>query len=451
MKIIFSIALVLYYAFSSNAFAANCKPVVANGKVKVEIIDASGRSVYSENHEIRNDKKYSGFISSSKMYNLLQYDKSGKIKREKSKVNIASGGTTTKFAKNDGSAVAKIGGCPLSEINLFTRLGKQKQPFVHSDVFKGLESASLVSTTAVGSTNQNSKVAQTSSENTSGKNGSSHNGKEPVKLENGWYLINLGGAEQYKAEFFLRFPDKQYLCTRHPDIVIEDKNILLDDKVVDLLANIAKERYRETCNKFYGGTHIQFAFFEKSDYPNFKSPQQLASVTFHTKDIKDPWHSIEVLRRNHVLHFHKIAQQQKVAQDAKAKKRNDARKKQRSFSEKHNVDNWVSVRDLNKNPFVYDGVTIAVALKLEKMIKRNVALMKGLGKFAGSIDYNDPVIVVNVPKTVSMSPNGSVVAVRVIESDGKYTASTNTAYYLDFKAAAECGQRRCKDYQWELN
>ena len=134
MKTIICITLIFQLFVSISASANTCTPTVSKGNILVEIINGDGKTVYSEQHQVRNEKKYSGLISSSKIYKLLKYDKSGKIKVDKSKFKLAAGGTTTKATKKDGSAIAKIGGCPISEVTLFTRLGKQKDPFVHKDV-----------------------------------------------------------------------------------------------------------------------------------------------------------------------------------------------------------------------------------------------------------------------------------------------------------------------------
>ncbi len=133
--------LAILVFISSSIHAANCIPKVTDKKVTVEYFDGNGNLVRSETHKVRSKKKYKGFVSNEKAFKKLKKDKTGNIKIKSSKLDIKSGGMTTKVSKKDGTSLARIGGCPVSKLKFYKRIGKEKFPFIHKSL---IEAASKV-------------------------------------------------------------------------------------------------------------------------------------------------------------------------------------------------------------------------------------------------------------------------------------------------------------------
>ncbi len=141
--------LTILFLFTSSAQAANCVPEIIDKKVVVEYLDGLGNVVRSESHRVRSKKKYKGLVSNSKAFKRLEKDKTGKIKIKGSELDFESGGLTTKVSKRDGTALARIGGCPVSKLKFYKKLGEQKSPFIHKSLIKEAAKASVKSTSAV--------------------------------------------------------------------------------------------------------------------------------------------------------------------------------------------------------------------------------------------------------------------------------------------------------------
>lgn len=133
--------LAILVFFSSSIHAANCIPKVTDKKVTVEYFDGNGNLVRSEAHKVRSKTKYKGLVSNEKAFKKLKKDKTGNIKIRSGKLDIKSGGMTTKVSKIDGTSLARIGGCPVSKLKFYKRIGKEKPPFIHMSL---IEAASKV-------------------------------------------------------------------------------------------------------------------------------------------------------------------------------------------------------------------------------------------------------------------------------------------------------------------
>jgi hypothetical protein len=135
--------LTIIVFFSSSIHAANCIPKVTDNKVTIEYFDGEGNIVHSETHKVRSKKKYKGLVSNDKAFKELVKDTTGNIKIRSSKLELKSGGMTTKVSKKDGTSLAKIGGCPVSKLKFYKRIGKQKSPFIHKSLIKAASKAEV--------------------------------------------------------------------------------------------------------------------------------------------------------------------------------------------------------------------------------------------------------------------------------------------------------------------
>ncbi|MCP5004870.1 MAG: hypothetical protein GY941_13145 [Planctomycetes bacterium] len=130
--------LVLIAFFSSSIFAANCIPKVLANKVTVEYFDGNGNLVHTELHKVRTKKKYKGLASNGKALKGFKNDNTGKIKVKSGKLDIISGGLTTKVSKRDGTSLARIGGCSVSKLKFYSKIGKEKSPFIHKSLIEAV-------------------------------------------------------------------------------------------------------------------------------------------------------------------------------------------------------------------------------------------------------------------------------------------------------------------------
>ncbi len=130
--------LIILAFFSSSIYASNCIPKVSDNRVTVEYFDGNGDLVRSESHKVRSKKKYKGLVSNDKVLKKLVKDTTGNIKIKSSKLDITSGGMTTKVSKRDGTSLAKIGGCSVSKLKFYKKIGKEKSPFVHESIIEAV-------------------------------------------------------------------------------------------------------------------------------------------------------------------------------------------------------------------------------------------------------------------------------------------------------------------------
>lgn len=133
--------VVILVFFSSSIQAANCVPQVTDKKVTVEYLDGNGKVVRSETHKVRSKKKYKGLVSNRKALKKLIKDKTGKIKIKDGKLDLESGGMTTRVSKKDGTVLARIGGCPVTKLKFFEKIGSKKSPFIHVSLIEAASKA----------------------------------------------------------------------------------------------------------------------------------------------------------------------------------------------------------------------------------------------------------------------------------------------------------------------
>ena len=150
--------------FSSSVHAANCVPTVVDKKVVIEYLDGEGDVIHSEEHRVRSKKKYDGLVSNAEALKVLGTDLSGKIKIRGSKLDMKSGGMTTKVSKRDGTAIARIGGCPVSKLKFFARIGSKKSPFIHKSVIALASEATVEATIAAATSSTTTTGRQSTDE-----------------------------------------------------------------------------------------------------------------------------------------------------------------------------------------------------------------------------------------------------------------------------------------------
>lgn len=130
--------LIILVFFSSSIYASSCIPKVTDKRVIVEYFDGNGNIIRSESHKVRSKKKYEGLVANDKAFEKLEKDETGNIKVRSGKLDFISGGMTTKVSKKDGTSLAKIGGCPVSKLKFYKKIGKEKSPFVHKSIIEAV-------------------------------------------------------------------------------------------------------------------------------------------------------------------------------------------------------------------------------------------------------------------------------------------------------------------------
>ena len=188
-----TVGLILLFCFPTIAFAGNCTPEVKNKRVLVELVNEQGKTIYSETLKVRKKKKYAGLIVSEQALNTLTKNGSGNIKIGKPKFKLSLGGNVTKISKKGDTTLAIIGGCPISKLKFYSKMGSKKKPFVHLDVVSLAAKSQIV----VEQNNNDSaaQVLQKESEKTTeqAKQTTSNKGKKQ-KLEGFIYTAQLQGA-----------------------------------------------------------------------------------------------------------------------------------------------------------------------------------------------------------------------------------------------------------------
>ncbi len=139
MKYLFILTLV----FSQLAHGETCTPEVINNHVTIEIINEQGQVIDSTSYRVSKNKKYKGMMGNDKALNLLKKSKLANVEFGNAKFSLSAGGSTTRVANAAGLGLAKIGGCTVSSLNFFTRIGKPKKPFIYFDTLNNLPNVAV--------------------------------------------------------------------------------------------------------------------------------------------------------------------------------------------------------------------------------------------------------------------------------------------------------------------
>ncbi|NOT14762.1 MAG: hypothetical protein HOP21_04120 [Methylotenera sp.] len=263
------------------------------------------------------------------------------------------------------------------------------------------------------------------------------------------YLVEMGQLPNAKIVFVSTSENAlpMDLCAVEQIAVAIDQKIKdEDEESVNFLLRNAGEHYRTSCPKVNNSSFLIKAYrpplaLNKAGY----LPEPFAGVKFSPlksgEDAYSEYSNIAALKL-------KIATQQKAHQEKLA----EIRKRFIDFSRTNEVESWVTSGNLDKNPFIWEGKTIALVVRLERMISPSLALVRGV-----NANYSERSrLLLNNVTPEFFTDKDTIVVVRVGKRnnsatlDEALTTSLIGTTNLDFITGQPCEKELCKDwFSWK--
>lgn len=220
-----------------------------------------------------------------------------------------------------------------------------------------------------------------------------------------------------------------------------------DDNQISKLLKGAGDQYRATCPKGNNSTFRINAYptpfaLTKANY----LPQALAEITF------DPSKSGEEAYTFYNNKASEAVKNQKLQQTYKEKKLNN-RKTFMDYSRKHKVESWVTSTNLEKNPFVWKDKTVALVVKLHRMLTPTLALV--LGVEGGDYWDRGSYLLLNGVKADFFTDKDAVIVARVDQRKQSKELGDTSEYKieattLNFVDGQSCEKQQCAEwFSWD--
>lgn len=263
------------------------------------------------------------------------------------------------------------------------------------------------------------------------------------------YLVEMGQLPNAKIVFISTSENAlpMNLCAVEQIAVTIDSKIKdEDEESVNSMLRNAGERYRTSCPKTNN-----LSFFIRAYHP----PQGLSTASWLANSFAEvkftPTNSGEEAYseyKNTAVLKLKIAAQEKTYQEKLAA----TRKNFIDFSRTNKVESWVTSGNLDKNPFIWEGKTVALVVRLERMLSPTLALVRGV-----NANYSEQRrLLLNNVTPEFFTEKDTIVVVRVGKRNNSATldeALTTTligTISLDFITGQPCEKDLCKDwFSWK--
>lgn len=262
-------------------------------------------------------------------------------------------------------------------------------------------------------------------------------------------LLGLGRLATGRLAFVSTSADFAPVVLCNVDLVaaiLDDKVESADDASVLAQLHEAGERYRTLCPDSRSH-NVRINAYRAPLKPNQGGylPEPIADVTFApAKDGEAAF--------SHYRNKATEANQAKARVRAREGQRAEARRQFMEFSRKHGIQAWVTSRNLEKNPFVWQDKTVALAVRLERMLTQDLALVHGIGEGGW---YGGDALLLQGVKPDFFGEGAAVLAARVgkrvssrdLGDTGKYEYEATVLHYL---AGQPCNKPRCAEwFDWE--
>lgn len=190
---------------------------------------------------------------------------------------------------------------------------------------------------------------------------------EPVRGDK--YIVGMGSVPGAEVFFISRSPQDGPMALCHLDqvaLVAGPKADISDDTAVQAMMEAGIKAYQAACPG--GSRYPNVGVFSEAIKlrPNGMLPNATAVARYDTDSGKLGSYS------NSAAEKARQARQQAEY----AKQQEEARKQFQAFSRKNGIAAWVTARQLDENPFRWEGKTVGLVVRIDRMLTRDTALVQ---------------------------------------------------------------------------
>ena len=249
------------------------------------------------------------------------------------------------------------------------------------------------------------------------------------------YVVAMGNVPGAELFFISRSPQDgpMELCKVDQIALLPGaRTDLTDDEGVQRIMEAGIKSFRDTCAK--ASRYPNVGVFTEALKPraNGMLPNPVANARYDGDSGRFSSYSNETSAK---------AKQAKQ-QDEYAHKQEDARKQFNAFSSKHGIAAWVTAQQLDENPFRWEGKTVGLVVRLDRMLARDTALIQsGLRDWGPYLQLKG--ITPDFPESRRTVLLAAKVGKRERLADNNSTATYVTLTQLDHRA---CERDGCGDW-----
>ncbi|MBS1143116.1 MAG: hypothetical protein H6R14_522 [Proteobacteria bacterium] len=191
---------------------------------------------------------------------------------------------------------------------------------------------------------------------------------EPVSGDK--YIVAMGNVPGAELFFIARSPQDgpMELCkVDQIALVLGPRVDVTDDDPVQRVMEAGVKAYQDVCDK--GTRYPNVGIFTEAIKlrPNGMLPNPVANARYDSDTGRLGGYSNDAANK-----ARQAKQQAEFAQ-----KQDDVRKQFNAFSSKHGIAAWVTAQQLEENPFRWEGKTVGLVVRLDRMVARDTALVRG--------------------------------------------------------------------------
>lgn len=240
----------------------------------------------------------------------------------------------------------------------------------------------------------------------------------PLPTTKGEWLIFLGADAKTGVKFWTTTTNLKIKCgylysgTKNMIGEVPSNLSLLDEKIAQSLVIAGSEILLDKCKGQAGWDLLNTVYVKLVPF-DYKVRDMVYHSEFSPILVEGVAETIggKIKTRN-IRNFVLEAEQQKLKmareREQQEKEREEVKKRLKEFVDKNGVKEWVSLKKLSANPFVYEGKTVGIVVRFFKMLSATQ------GVFGGE-DFGLPAIVVSdVPRGLFTSEASVVLAGRVL-------------------------------------
>lgn len=191
---------------------------------------------------------------------------------------------------------------------------------------------------------------------------------EPVSGDK--YIVAMGNVPGAELFFIARSPQDgpMALCKVDQIALVPGPRLdVTDDDAVQHVMEAGIKAYQDACGK--GTRYPNVGIFTEAikPRPNGMLPNPVANARYDSDTGRLNGYSNDAANKTR-----QAKQQAEFTQ-----KQDDVRKQFNAFSSKHGIAAWVTARQLEENPFRWEGKTVGVVVRLDRMLTRDTAIVRG--------------------------------------------------------------------------
>lgn len=210
-------------------------------------------------------------------------------------------------------------------------------------------------------------------------------------------------------------------------LVLGSKVDAADDEAVQRVMEAGVKAFQDNCTKTSRPPNLGVFTEAIKARPNGMLPNPIASARWDSDGSKLTSYSNEAASK-----ARQARQQAEYAQ-----KQDEARKQFDAFSTQHRVAAWVTPQQLEENPFRWEGKTVGLVIRLERMLSRDAAFIRTAFR-----DWGAPLQLTGITPEFPESRRSVLLAAQVGKREKAADAGDNSS--ATFVTLRHVGNRPCE-------